>query len=204
VVTGRLGTQHAVHLPNPRMSKPRFSEVDLLLENARLRDALEPFLDESLSLLQSRRLPTQEENEFLASMLAWERAPVLPISQWFLPELILPPPESLTDEQLHEVLWDTLQRLYEKRVIVEFTDHLSDRQLYCVIYRDILPSPEKMLESRKSFLHWHCLDPDEDVELWLRYYASPRERADWARETGEPLPPMQRPPHPRKMPRKPM
>jgi hypothetical protein len=186
------------------MSKPRFSEVDLLLENARLRDALEPFLDESLSLLQARRLPTHEENEFLASMLAWERAPVLPISQWFVPELVLPPPESLTDQQLHESLWDTLRRLYGKRIIVEFTDHLSDRQLYCVIFRDILPSPEKMLESRKSFLHWHCLDPDEDVDVWLRYYASPRERADWARETGERLPPMERPPHPRKMPRKPM
>lgn len=185
-------------------SHPRFSEVDLLLENARLRDALEPFFDESLSVLASRRLPTHEENEFLASMLAWERAPVLPISQWFSPELILPSPESLSPAELHRLLWDTLERLYEMRVIVEFTDHLSDRQLYCVIYRDILPSPEKMLESRKSFLHWHCLDPDEDVDIWLRYYASPRERSEWVRETNGELPPAERPPYPRKMPRKPM
>jgi hypothetical protein len=184
--------------------QPRFSEVDLLLENARLRDALEPFLDESLTILQLRRMPTQEENEFLASMLAWERAPVLPISQWFEPELQLPPPERLSAKELHRLLWETLDRLYEKRVIVEFTDHLSDRQLYCLIVRDILPASEKMLESRKSFLHWYCLDPDDDVELWLRYYASPRERSEWVRETGGELPPAEIPPYPRKMPRKPI
>ena len=49
-------------------------EVDQLMENARLRDALEPFVDDSLSLLNTRRLTTPEENDFLASMLAWERA----------------------------------------------------------------------------------------------------------------------------------
>jgi hypothetical protein len=185
-------------------SQPRFSEVDLLMENARLRDALEPFFDESLSLLQLRHMPTQEENEFLASMLAWERAPVLPISQWFEPELQLPSPESLPPAELHRVLWETLDRLYEKRVILDFTDHLNDRQLDCLIARDILPSAEKKLESRKSFLHWYCLDPDEDVELWLRYYASPRERDEWVRETGQGLPASEMPPYPRKMPRRPI
>src|SRR5690606_38578395 len=80
----------------------RSTEVDLLLENARLRDALEPFYDDSLTVLDVRRLPTQEENEFLESMLAWEQAPVLPISRWFEPELVLPAPESLTDKQLHK------------------------------------------------------------------------------------------------------
>ncbi len=182
----------------------RSTEVDLLLENARLRDALEPFYDDSLTVLDVRRLPTQEENEFLESMLAWEQAPVLPISRWFEPELVLPAPESLTDKQLHKVLWDTLRKLYEKRVIIEFTDHLSDRQLYCVICRDILPSPEKKLDSRKSFLHWHCLDLDHDVEIWLRYYATEEERSGWSEETGLPLPPSEPPPYPRRMPRRPM
>ena len=84
-------------------------EVDHLLRNAQLRDELEPFSDESMQTLNMRRVPTPIENEFLASMLAWERAPVLSIAQWFTPELRLPSPESLSDDRLHQVLWETIQ-----------------------------------------------------------------------------------------------
>ncbi len=184
--------------------QPTAEEVEHLLINAHLRDQLEPYLDESVYLVNVRRMPTQRENEFLASMLAWERAPVLPISQWFEEELTLPHPESLSDEQLHGLLWQTIQRLYDKRVVLEFTDHLSDRELYCVIYRDILPSPEKKVDLPKNYLHWHCLDANDDPETWLRYYASDDERDEWQAETGLPLPPSEPSPYPRKMPCRPM
>jgi hypothetical protein len=64
---------------------PQPDEVEELLLNARLRDELEPFEDESLGSLNLRNLPTSAENDFLRSMLAWERAPTLPISHWFQP-----------------------------------------------------------------------------------------------------------------------
>ena len=183
-------------------TQPISEEVDQLLLNARLRDELEPFIDESVDLLDVRRMPTERENEFLASMLAWERAPVLPISQWFVPELVLPRPESLSDKRLHKVLWETIERLYEKRIVLEFTDHLSDRQLYCLLLRDILPSCEKKIDLPKNYLHWHCLDDSDDPETWLKYYASVEERHFWAEETGQPLPEPESPPYPRKMPRR--
>jgi hypothetical protein len=85
--------------------RPSLEEVDQLLLNARLRDELEPYLDESVHVLDCRHLPTQQENEFLASMLAWERAPVLPISQWFDPPLELPTPDKLSDAEVHTLLW---------------------------------------------------------------------------------------------------
>lgn len=181
-----------------------FEEVDQLLLNARLRDELEPYIDESVALVDVRRMPTHIENEFLASMLAWERAPVLPISQWFDPELSLPHPDSLDDEQLHERLWQTIHALYEKRIALDFTDHLSDRQLYCLLYRDILPAAEKKLDIPKNLLHWHCLDIDDDPTTWLRYYATPEERKMWQFENGGELPSTERPPFPRKMPRRPL
>jgi hypothetical protein len=187
------------------MSKPEqptSEEVEHLLVNAQLRDALEPFLDESVDLLNVRRLPTPQENEFLASLLAWERAPVLPIAKWFEPELTLPHPDRLNDEQIHELLWDTLEKLYDRRIVLDFTDHLSDRELYCVIYRDILPSPEKKIDLPRNYLHWHCLDDSDDPEMWLRYYASPQERESWAEETGMRLPPSETAPYPRRMPRR--
>jgi hypothetical protein len=178
-------------------------EVEQLLINARLRDELEPFLDESMHILDCRRLPTSAENEFLAQMLAWERAPVLPIGCWFEPELTLPPPDKLNSTELHARLWETIERLYSQRIVLDFTEHLSDRQLYCLILRDILPSPEKKLDLPRNYLHWHFLDVEAQPEIWLTYYASDEERETWAAETGQALPPQEPPPYPRKMPRRP-
>ncbi|MEO1971203.1 MAG: hypothetical protein ABGX07_06585, partial [Pirellulaceae bacterium] len=113
-----------------RSARPSSNDIELLLENARLRDALEPFFDESVDRIDVTSMPTNIENEFLASMLAWEQAPVLPISRWFEPELTLPHPDSLDEIALHETLWDTIHQLYARRIILEFTDHLSDRELY--------------------------------------------------------------------------
>jgi hypothetical protein len=181
----------------------RADDVDHLMRNAQLRDELEPFFDESIMRLNVQDLPTALENEYLASMLAWERAPVLPIAQWFQPELRLPPPDTLDDTVLHDRLWDTVQKLFDRRIVLDFTDHLSDRQLYCLIYRDILPSPEKKIESSQHYLHWDCADAGGDPEIWLRYYASEEDREHWA-ESGEPLPPTEPPPYPRQLPRRPL
>ncbi len=74
---------------------PKPDEVEQLLRNAQLRDQLEPFFDESIEFVNRRDLPTPVENELLASMLAWERAPVLEIYKWFTPELVVPSPEAL-------------------------------------------------------------------------------------------------------------
>jgi hypothetical protein len=81
--------------------RPQPEEVEHLLRNAQLRDELEPYLDESICRVNVQELPTPIENEFLASMLAWERAPVLAIGQWFTPELRLPHPDTLTADELH-------------------------------------------------------------------------------------------------------
>ncbi|MHB1037695.1 MAG: hypothetical protein ACYC35_27175 [Pirellulales bacterium] len=178
--------------------------MDHLLRNAELRDELEPYFDESITRLNAQELPTPVENEFLASILAWERAPVLPVYRWFEPELTLPPPESLDDGQLHELLWDVIQRLYDKRIVLDFTDHLSDRKLYGLIYRDILPAPEKRIDSPSNYLHWDCADASGDPEVWLRYYASEEERRDWAESYNAPLPPVEIPPYRRQLPHRPL
>jgi hypothetical protein len=198
-----LPTTDVFVLAETRMSESIFSrpdDVDHLMLNARLRDELEPFFDESITRLNVRDLPTPVENEYLASMLAWERAPVVPIAQWFEPELKIQHPDALSDEALHRELCAVIQKLFEKRIVLDFTDHLSDRQLYCVIYRDILPSPEKKLDSFERYLHWDCADTGGDSDIWLRYYATPAEREYWA-STGEPLPPSEPPPYPRQLPR---
>jgi len=185
--------------------RPRPEEVEQLLLNAQLRDELEPYFDESLSCVNVREVPTPVENEFLASILAWERAPVLPISQWFEPELVLPNPDSLEEFELHSTLWDTIHKLYSKRIVLDFTDHLTDRELYRIVCRDILPSREKKIDLPKNYLHWNCAEADDDdPETWLTFYATDVEREAWAEETGQWLPPAKTPPYPRKMPNRPL
>jgi hypothetical protein len=181
---------------------PAESEVELLLKNAQLRDELEPYLDESVDLVTLRQMSLSEENEFLASILAWERAPTLPISQWFEPELKLPNPESMSDAELKKLLWEVIGQLYDQRVVLDLTDHLSDRQLYCLIARDILPSYEKRIADHRNYLHWHCLQ-ENDMECWLKYYATDCERDQWQEENDAELPEKEEPPYARKMPRRP-
>jgi hypothetical protein len=185
--------------------RPEPDEVEHLLRNAQLRDELEPFLDEAVECVNVLHVPTPVENEYLASMLAWERAPVLPIARWFEPELRLAPPDTLDDMQLHLALWEAIHRLFEQRIVLEFTDHLSDRALYRLIFRDILPSPEKKIDSPHNYLHWDCSDASGDQEVWLRYYAGDEERSEWSLANPDlPLPPREEPAFARELPRRPL
>jgi len=176
------------------------SNVDLLMQNAKLRDEIEPYMDESVYLVDLDRMSVDNENEFLQSLLEWERAPVLPISKWFEPTLTLPSHLDLDDEELQAQLYQAIHRLYEKNILLEFTSHLSDRQLYCLIARDILPAQEKRVLLKGTFLRWQCIDIVEDDESWLRYYATADERDAWHAETGLKLPPREKPPFQRSLP----
>jgi hypothetical protein len=192
-----------MYVPNSPRS-PRSEDVEHLMRNAQLRDALEPLLDESIGRVNVERMTTGAENEFLQSMLEWERAPMLPICEWFQPKLELPHPDDLSDDQLRDRLYQTIGRMFEKHIVLDFTDHLTDRQLYCLVYRDILPSHEKMIRRENNYLHWDCSNADGDPDMWLRYYASEEDRRGWVEETGGVLPPMDDPPNRRDLPRAPL
>jgi hypothetical protein len=179
-------------------------EVEHLLRNAQLRDELDPLYDESIDRVNARLMTTRSENEFLESMLEWERAPILPISQWFEPELALPSPAQLTADELSRLLHATIERLFEQHIVLDFTDHLSDYQLYSIIFRDILPAHEKKLPRRTSYLHWDCANTSDDPDTWLRYYASEEERDMWAEENEAEPPPPEQPPYCRRLPRAPL
>jgi len=174
------------------------AEVEELVLNAELRTELEPFADESLSRVRLVHRSLRHENEFLAGMLDWEVSPVEPIARWYMPELAIPAPNRLSDDRLLQELENVIEKLFEKKMILDFTDHLSDRELYTLIYRDILPSREKNLRHRNGFIHWDCSCGDD--ETWFRFYASDDEREEHEGWTGECLPPKEVPPHYRDLP----
>jgi len=183
---------------------PMSDQVEHLLRNAQLRDALEPLYDESIGRVNVELMSTTSENEFLESMLQWERAPILPICDWFRPKLQLEHPDTLDEQQLLIALHHAIEKLFSKRIVLDFTDHLTDRQLYCLLYRDILPTHEKLLPRTNSYLHWDCANTSGDPDTWLRYYASEADRNAWREETEGYLPPVEAPPYQRELPQAPM
>ena len=199
--TRELSSESPRPMPSPR--RPKSDEVDELLRNAELRDELERYFDESITRVNVQHFSLAAENEFLASMLAWEQAAVLPVYRWYDPELRPPRPESLQDGTLGPILNEVIDKLFLKRIVLDFTDHLSDRELYTLIYRDILPAREKYLDFPKNYLHWDCTDSSGDPEVWLKYYATEEEREDWAETYGLPLPPVAPLPYPRDLPQEP-
>ena len=181
--------------PNQTRSSS-IDEADLLMINARLRDELEPYRDESIDTATTR-MSLRDENEYLESILAWERAPALPIAMWFSPPIAIDPPSDLDDDQLSRSLDAVIGRLASKNIVLRYTDHLSDRQLYGLLYRDILPAIEKMMSTKDRRLEWQCV---EDTETFLRYYADPVQRRRHQEEHRTELPPAEPPPHPRQLP----
>ncbi|MEM8865639.1 MAG: hypothetical protein AAGF31_08880 [Planctomycetota bacterium] len=182
----------------------RAEQVEQLLRNARLRDELEPLYDESIGRVGAGHMTTDSENDFLESMLEWERAPMLRIRDWFEPRLTVPSPGQLEDQQISDVLAHVIHRLFEKSIVLDFTNHLDDRELYTLIYRDILPSYEKKIDRRGGFLHWDCANTNGAPETWLRYYATEDEREMWEEETGGDLPAREAPPYDRQLPQAPL
>lgn len=199
---------------------PTPEEVSCLLQNAALRDAIEPFLeDETFGDIDFFEMPTEVENRYLESMLAWEQAPVLPVGRWFSPSLVLQPSCNLSEEHLREELWAVIERLYQGRIILDFTDHLSDHELYNLIRKEILPTAIKRVDLPDNYFHWDCSvagrvpeisdgewypEPVIDSLIWLTYYADNAERSEWEVEYGIDLPPREIPPYPRAMPSAPV
>ena len=162
------------------------SSADELLRNAELRTELEPYADDSLTCVNSSNWTLRQENQYLSSMLRWEKAPILPIYQWFAPdELVLPAPQTVCDDLLPPLLNDLARKLYEKHIVLDYTDHLSDRELYEVILYKILPQNEKKIELPGVYRHWDCSrvgdggDELDSARDWLTYYASDVQRECW-------------------------
>lgn len=171
-------------------------EVEAQIRNMELRTALEPYYDEAISRLKFSRL--KREDDYLESMLEWEIVKPTPIAQWFEPELCPPRTvDKISDQDIHDYLIYLLGKLKEKRIILRFSDHMSDRELYILVLRDVLPAKEKYLQTYIGDREWDCIDIAENEMTYLKYYASREERQIWEDYYGETLPPSEKPKHKR-------
>jgi hypothetical protein len=97
------------------------------------------------------------------------------IREWLEERGYVPPghPGDISSE-----LRTLVEHLSEIGVVIEWADHLNDDDLYAWLIEQL---GVQMFVVPDSFLHTSPIGgcSDEDNDVWLTYYATDRDRADW-------------------------
>lgn len=108
------------------------------------------------------------------------------------------PPAEITGETLTPILWELLHNLSLQGFYVLHTDHLSDRELYAELWEHGLRDPAHLPGRNPRGGWFHDLLGSwggDEMQLWLRFYASSEEREQHAKDCpDDPLPPKAKPP----------
>jgi len=102
---------------------------------------------------------------------------------------------ALDDPALRDKLWEVIRAMSAIGMVIELTDHLTDRELYRYLVRDALVEPTILSSDPMGTLHISPIGSgsEEDNRIHLQFYADDEERAEWQSMFGDPLPPKQRP-----------
>ncbi len=182
-------------LPEPPGIPPDSDDGKLFFEDSE-NDESDPLGLEAVDA----EIAAHKEREQLATITGgeqlegWQR----PIDQLQKTEGTLLPPAELTDETVTAKLWELLHDLALQGFYVSHSDHLSDHELYAGLWtrglRDeaLLPGKCKTGGWFHDFLgSWG----EDEMQLWLRYYASDEDRAKHAKDwPDDVLPPKEKPP----------
>jgi hypothetical protein len=112
----------------------------------------------------------------------------------------LPNPDDLFDAEMASVLWKVIDGMWNEGAVLYSTDHLSDRELYTLLWTDLLLEDHQIVPEGFSITtHLDVLGgwSNEDLETYLRYYADEDTRKEWAEQYGKPLPEHLDPPYDR-------
>jgi hypothetical protein len=151
---------------------------------------------------ESEECSPEMSAQFRLEVAAYEQAPWT--TYWQLLEeadVKLTAPETMDDGQLTTKLWEVIEGLARKRIFLSQTNHLSDRELYTLLWRDVLREAIKDLPLDESSA-WHIdlaeTGSEENTYLYMKYYADEETRQRWLIDFPEDrIPPHEEPPHDR-------
>jgi hypothetical protein len=113
--------------------------------------------------------------------------------------IALPQPEDVADDAMWQVLWNVIDGMASQGAYLSSTNHLSDRELYSKLWSEILreehpvvPDDYPLVTDIDILGGWR----NEDMDLFLKYYADDEERRGWAAE-GKTIPEHEDPPYSR-------
>jgi hypothetical protein len=172
-----------------------------------IHDRIDKLKLEAAALSSSKMLtgtapncPPEIEEQFWKNVLQFENAPeVQPFDELVRAGLTPPPAEELDDVALTAALSAMIRGLEQLGVYLEFTNHLSDRDLYVRLWSSVLREPMALTPDDADSA-WHidmsCAGSDDDgVEAYLMYYADEETRRRWAEEYPDcPVPERREPP----------
>lgn len=138
---------------------------------------------------------------FLNHVMAWETGPFSSHAEWLARRgLVFELPEELHGRRLKTELWRLIEALAMARVFLYRTNHLSDAELYTRLWHEVLDgdAPD-FARTPDDACHWDFADYSTgnkaDESVWLRFYASEKERREWLRDFPDTRPtPRQRAP----------
>lgn len=144
--------------------------------------------------------PPEIEEAFLERVLAFETSPKRTLFDVLTDfRIVPPPPKDLKDKQLTSKLWEVINALLLRDIVVCNSDHLSDRELYEQLWNDTLREefvicpPE--LEYTLRIDMTRTRSEDKGIPIYLKYYASDEERRMYAHTyPGRPVPEHVEPP----------
>ena len=150
--------------------------------------------------IEAPGIPPRILEEWWQRIVAYEQADtVSPFELLVQSGVELPPPGEL-GSALEPKLREVIDGLASYRIYLDHTDHLSDRELYTLLWEEVLRE-EGVFEP--DGLGFHVIDvvgsgSDEDILAYLEYYADDEMRRVWAEDWPDlPVPEHSDPPHDR-------
>lgn len=163
--------------PRPHISK---DQADRIHE---LKQQTERAAGGKIIAWESDTLSAEQREQFWRRVVEFETAPSTNNFQQLTEAgLELPEPDATHDEELTSKLWEVIGGLARIRVFISHTDHLSDRELYNVLWRDVLRDEIPMLPDHPGS-EWHVdllgSGSATHINLYLKYYADEDWRQEW-------------------------
>jgi hypothetical protein len=132
---------------------------------------------------KSDDLSPEMDEEFLQNIVAYESAPwTTHYQQLEEADVEMSDPATMDDEKLTSKLWEVIEALARMRAFLNSTNHLSDRELYTRLSSEVLREETKAMVL-DEYSAWRIdligSGSEEDIHLWMKYYADEETRRQW-------------------------
>ena len=177
-------------------------QVEHIFRITELKGEVEKLTGGQMMVWESSDIPAEVEEEFWEQVLAYESATMISHRARLARAGFAPPaPDGLTDVELTTALTALILALAAQQIYLTSTDHLSNRELYTLLWSETLEEEGPDLPPSAAMAYHIDLvssGSEEDLYLWLQYYADEDARQHWFATWPEyPIPPHESPPYAR-------